>query len=297
MISRVTQNTLMRDFVTRVGNIQRDLATAEEVVSTQKKLNHPSDDPAGAAQASRINDQQADLQTLQTAVGFGTSVLSAQDTALQQADSLMTRAREIATQMSNSTMSPALRQSAAQEVAEIERSMIGLGNTSVAGRHVFGGLATGPDPFTSLDSGSFDPNNPYTGPSAPFYLRTGPGQTQTRLTTPGDQVFNSSIKALDDLRTTLAAGNAPTANLDPIDAAATAMRNEDASVGGRLKNLDDRSQQITAEIAQATVNLGSIENADTAAAISNLSQIQTALQATFQSGKVLQTSILDYLTL
>ena len=43
--------------------------------------------------------------------------------------------------------------------------------------------------------------------------------------------------------------------------------------------------------------LGDIEGADYATVITELTQLQTALQATLQSGQTLQTSILDYLSL
>jgi hypothetical protein len=96
-----------------------------------------------------------------------------------------------------------------------------LGNTSIAGRHVFGGLASGTAPFASFDAPGFDPAAPYSGPAAPFVIRIGSDET-LRVTTPGDQVFGDAVATLDDLRQTVAAGNAPVANLDAINTATRA---------------------------------------------------------------------------
>ena len=75
------------------------------------------------------------------------------------------------------------------------------------------------------------------------------------------------------------------------------LRDERASVGVRARQLGDRATAITASVAQLSERLGSIEDSDYATVITDLTQLQTALQATLSSGQALQTSILDYLNL
>lgn len=296
MIGRVTQSTVTRQLLDNIQKLQARISDAQDALSTSKRLRAPSDDPAGAALANQLRGQSQDLTALQNTVSFGTAVLGAQDDALSQAGDLLTRARELATQQSSGLLDPQSRQAAASEVADIERSMIALGNTQVEGRYIFGGLGTGAAPFTGLDDVGFDPLNPYTGPTTSFVARTS-SQGTTRLSTPGDQVFGSSIAALDGLRQSLAAGNAPTASVDALSQAATDISTERTSVGGRASQLDDSATQISSGLAQVQARLGSIEGADYAATITQLTQLQTALQATLASGQTLQTSILDYLKL
>jgi flagellin-like hook-associated protein FlgL len=118
-----------------------------------------------------------------------------------------------------------------------------------------------------------------------------------RLTSDGGQVFGSSIAALDDLRQTLAAGNSSTGNIDPVSDAANDLRGERTSVGGRARSLEDRASELTNGVSKITVRLGDIEGADYATVITELTQLQTALQATLSSSQIMQTSILDYLNL
>ena len=296
MIGRVTQSMLSDQLLGNVRQLQRRLLDAQDALSSGKTLREPSDDPAGAALVNGLRAQSRDLTSLSRTIGFGRAVLSAQDDALDQAESLLVRAKEIATQQGGTLATPESRQAAAEEVDAIERQLIALGNTSIDGRHVFGGLASGTAPFTGLDDPGFDPLNPYAGPADPFSIRTAPGTT-VRLTTPGGDVFGSSIAALDDLRQTLAGGNAPTASIDVLEAAADDLRTERTSVGGRARGLEDRASDITAGVSKVTARLGEIEGADYATVITELTQLQTALQATLASGQTLQTSILDYLRL
>ena len=102
------------------------------------------------------------------------------------------------------------------------------------------------------------------------------------------------IEAIDDLRQTLAAGNPPVASLDDIEAAAEVLREERASVGGRQARLEGRTEEIEASLVDTQKLLGSIEDADLTVSISELTQLQTALQATLATASTLQTSILDY---
>lgn len=296
MIARVTQSTISRQLLGGVRQIERRLLDAQDQLSSGKRLRAASDDPAGAALVNGLRAESRDLTALTRTVNFGTAVLSAEDDALEQAESLLVRAREIASQQAGGLASTQSRQQAAAEVAEIERGLIALANTQVDGRYVFAGLASGATPFTALDDGGFDPLNPYTGGADPFVVRTS-DTTTTRLTTPGDQVFGASIAALDELRLTLAAGNPPTTSIDTVEQAAEGLRGERASVGGRARQLADRATDITAGIARVTERLGDIEGADYATVVTELTLLQTALQATLASGQTLQTSILDYLSL
>jgi len=294
ILGRVTQSTIFRTLTSSVDRLQRQLARAQEEVSSQKKLLSASDDPAGAAQANRLRGENTSLKALDDGIGFGTAVLGAQDGALDQAGNLVARAQEIATQQASGLTTPEARQQASEEVAQIERGMLTLANTQVAGRYVFGGLATGPQPFANLDDPGFDPTTAYSGSTTPFTLPIASGQTVT-LTTPGDQVFGSTITALDHLRTTLAAGTSPDTSVDELNVAGDALRAERANVGGRVTRLQDRSAQIGRLSDTATSLLSGVEDADLTTAISQLVQLQTALQATLASGSTLQQSILDYL--
>lgn len=294
MITRVTQGVLVRELLSSVRRLQARLAVKQAELASGKRLREPSDDPAGAARANAVRGEIRDLGALDDTLGFATAVLGAQDAALEQAEGVLTRAREIAAQQASGLVTAEGRQQAAAEVAELERALLSLGNAQVGGRYVFAGLASGAAPFRQLDEPGFDPLAPYAGPAAPFVVRSAADAT-TRLTTPGDQVFGEAVAALDELRVRLLAGDPPTASLAALDAAAETLRLERASVGGRARLVAERTDEVHAALERAKARLGTIEDADPAEVITELTRLEIALQATLESGRVLQVSILDHL--
>lgn len=297
MISRVSQSMLFRDMLSGVGRLQSRLVDAQDEVSSGRRLREPSDDPTGLARAVRLHSRISDLGAVSDDVAFGTMVLGLQDTAIEDAEALLIRAQEIASQHANGLTTTDERVQAASEVAELESGLISIANTSVGGRYVFGGLATGETPFVQLEDTGFDPLDPYRGSAEAFSIRSGPDGSTTRITTPGDQVFNQAIAVLDELRLTLEAGDDSAASVDAIEAASIALSDERASVGGRARRLEDRDTEIDRLLDRSEAALSDIESADVAESITELTRLQLALEATLESSKVLQTSILDHLRL
>lgn len=297
MVVRVTQNTLARQLQEHVGRLQAEIARAQGVVSSQKRLLLPSDDPVGTALVDGLRGDTARLQSFLGTVGFGQAVLGSEDGALDQAHALLIRAQEIASQNSGTLSTVADRQAASEEVAELERALLTLGNTTVGGRYVFAGLARGTAPFAGLDDPGFVAANAYSGPTDPFSVPPSDDQL-VRLTTPGNQVFGSAIVALDDLRQTLAAGNSSSGNFTALQAAADGLRLERSSVGGRLARLNGRDSEIRDAIVGAQSRQSKVEDADISETVVQLTQLQNALQATLTVGRVvLDLNVLDYVTL
>ena len=294
MVNRVTERTLLGDFASAVGRLRRQQAEAQNALSSQKRLREPSDDPVATAQSTRLRGEARELGAYRDSVGVGSATLGAEDAALGQVHDILIRAREIAAGLSGGLATPESRQIAAEEVTELEKGALALGNTTVGGRYIFGGLTTSGPVFTNLDDPGFTPATAYTGSTTPFEVRTARDET-VRVTTAGNQVFGSTLQALDDLRQTLAAGNDPNASLAPLDSAANDIRLERASVGGRLARLQTRDQEIGSAVVTAKSMLSDVEDADLTETVTQLAQIQNALEATLTAGStLLQTSILDF---
>lgn len=297
MVSRVTERTLIADFTMSVSRLRRAQADAQAALSSQKRLREPSDDPVGAARSTRLRGEATELGGYRQSVGLGSSTLGAEDAVLGEIHDMLIRAREISAALSGNLTTPEARQTAAEEVTEIERGLLALGNTTVAGRYIFGGLSTTGPVFASLDDVGFTPATAYTGSTTPFSVRAARDES-VRITTNGGDVFGSSLQALDDLRQTLTAGNDPVASLAALEDAADDIRQERASVGGRLARLQSRDQEIGSAILTAKTLLSDVEDADLTETITQLAQVQNALEATLTAGtSLLQTSILDYLRL
>ncbi len=297
MVGRVTERTLIGDFTYAVSRLRREQAEAQNALSSQKRLREASDDPVGAARSTSLRGETKELESYRDSIGLATATLGAQDSVLGQVHDILIRAREIAAGLTGGLATPEARQTAAEEVTELERGLLSLANTTVAGRYIFAGLATDGPPFASLDDPGFTPATAYGGTTTPFEVRTARDET-VRVTTSGGDVFGSALQAIDDLRQTLEAGSPPTANLTPLEDAAEDIRQERASVGGRLARLQTRTQEIGDAILTSKTLLADVEDADLTETITRLAQVQNALEATLTAGtSLLQTTILDYLRL
>src|SRR3984957_15344659 len=139
------------DILADLWQSQAQEQTAIEQLSTGKRVNLPSDDPAAAAadvqnQALQSqNDQYLQNTTnLEGSLQTADSTLSSVVTALNQAISL-------GVQGGNGGMSPTQQQAIAQQVQAIQSQVVQLANTSYQGSYLFGGTTTQTPPF-ALDS-------------------------------------------------------------------------------------------------------------------------------------------------
>jgi flagellin-like hook-associated protein FlgL len=193
------------------------------------------------------------------------------------------------------------RDAAAEEVHGLLQELTRIGNDQVGGRRLFAALQqdSGTAPFDSPDQVGYDPTAAYHGPATGFSISVGAGATDVvRLSTPGDQVFGSSLVALADLEDRLRTGGDVNGAIDPLEAARQTVAAERASVGARENLLFDRLDQVKAQVLQQKTTRSRLADTDLTEAITRLTQLQTALQAALAAGsQIAQTSLTALLRL
>src|SRR2546428_5278843 len=298
-ISRVSDAQSFSLLVDRTGQLQVSLQTLEQEVAGGKRLFTPDDDPLGAAAATRAHSSLAALAQYGSASSFGTDVLGAEDKALGEAEQILVRAEEIATQQASSLLSPAERAAAREEVHGLLEGLTSLGNSELGGRRLFSGLALdGAVPFASVpdDVSGYDPKA-YTGSAQEFSVKVGGASSErVRITTRGDAVFGSSLQALKDLWTALDTNGDTAGTLAGLAAARDDLSTERASVGARQAELVGRTSQVKSLTIDQQKALSEAEDAALVAVIARLTQTQTALQAALTAGAAIaRTSLVDLL--
>lgn len=299
-ISRVSDAQSFSLLVDRTGQLQASLQTLEQEVASGKRLFTPDDDPLGAVAATRTEASLAALAQYSSTSSFGTDVLGAEDKALGEAEQILVRAEEIATQQASSLLSPAERAAAKEEVHGLLEGLTALGNSELGGRRIFAGLALdGAAPFAAVpdDVSGYDPAKAYTGSAQEFSVKVGGGPSErVRITTRGDAVFGSSLQALKDLWTALDTNGDTAGTLAGLATARGDLSTERASVGGRQAELVGRTSQVKSLTVDQQKALSEVEDADLVAVIARLTQTQTALQAALTAGaEIARTSLVDLL--
>lgn len=166
------------------------LIAAQQKLSSGKRIQTTSDDPAGAAQSLSLRGRLGDVDRWRSGVDAAKPLVGAATGALQQANDLLQRARELALQAANASQSPSDRTTLAIELDSVRESLLELANTKYGESYVFAGESSDRPAFVELDSGGTS-RIVYQGDSAQRTIEVGAG-VRVRLLGAGSKFFGSS---------------------------------------------------------------------------------------------------------
>jgi len=176
------------------------LLRAQSELITQKKLQNASDNPAGAVQVLRIRQTVAEYDQFLTSMTRARSRLEVTDTVLGNFGNAIIRARELAVQMGNGSLSASARQGIAKEAEAVLLSMQALTNSvDPEGARMFAGFKTETEPVASRApvAGEVDVNGDpivsrvwtYEGDSEVRFTAITEARTDFPTTITGDRIF------------------------------------------------------------------------------------------------------------
>ena len=148
MILRMSTAGLHAQGLNALLKRQQDLARTQQQLTTGSKLNRAAEDPSGAAQAQRLDHLVTALDTFGRNAGVLEQRLRLQEQALGDAGDQLIRARELAVQGNNATLSQTDRQALAAEIRQLRAQMLSIANRDDGtGRYLFAGRQDGVMPF------------------------------------------------------------------------------------------------------------------------------------------------------
>ncbi|MGD0963641.1 MAG: flagellar hook-associated protein FlgL [Candidatus Acidiferrales bacterium] len=297
MSVRLNPNVLP-DLLTSIEQAQQNQQNAIEQMSTGKSVNNLSDNPAAAAALVGNDALTSENDQFLTNISDVQGKMQAADSALNNAQQLLTTAITVGAEGANGTMSAADRQALAQQVQGLQQQMLGLANTTYQGVYVFAGTNVSAPPF--VQDASAASGVQYNGNSGVTSVQVGEGQSvQTDL--PGDQLFlnpsGSILGALNDLANALTSGNGLDAANTEVQQAFAQLNTQQVFYGNALSQLQNSQNFLN----QEQVNLSSQQNqlvgANLTAIVAQDSQDQVDLQAALSAtGQVLNLpNLLSYL--
>lgn len=292
--NKVLNNTVM-------GSMQRNLETLMELqdsASSGKKINKPSDDPAGAAKVINYNAAISKAGQYQRNIDNATAFLNATESAVTETQETLQRAKELALSARSDIYSTADRNTMAKEVEQLYEHVKQLANTQYDSRYIFAGFRTDVVPYD--DTGS------YTGTASTdgyMDVEIDAGNTIS-INMPGYAVFGSAtdgtdiLAALDDLKTAM--------EINDSDGIETAMTSLDegmdqandalAEIGARLNRLEIAKSHFDKLQFDLAKYKSDTEDADITKIISEIALQQSMLEVSrATAARVLQQSILDFL--
>lgn len=217
MTLRISTNQAISSFIDQMYKQRSQLADVQNEISTGVKVSKPSDDPANAGTIAEYQSTLVKIQRHQERISQGTGLLQVQESALQEANNLLVRAKELASQAANETLSSEQRAQMSVEVFGIRDALVSLANTRYQTAYIWGGTDTDDPPFgrsvplTYPDPNLTDPTNPagirydYDGVNTvtPNSIRVN-DSTTVPVQTNGDVVWLNALAGVERLGRALA---------------------------------------------------------------------------------------------
>lgn len=285
----------------QVSAARRRFTTAQEQISTGKKINRPSDDPRGAAAVIDLRTSQSEINQMKRNAGAASDVLLASDGALDHYENLIDRARTLLMQGASGTTTPVSRGALAAEVDNLRIQMLAIANSQREGIYLFGGTRQDEPPYNSATG------VPSATLSAERKLRVEPNMAPITVGFRAEDVFADANGAVFDTLTGVAAalrgtGN-PTADettvlqgIDRLDAYGELAKIARARVGPNINVAEAALERLGDSFLSSEETAQRIESVDIAEAAVRLSESQNALQAIIAArGTTGRRSLIDYL--
>jgi flagellar hook-associated protein 3 FlgL len=155
----------------QLGSLTSKMQTANEVSSTQKRINEISDDPLGLSQVLSLRNTIGNLEQIQRNVTMGKSWLQSSESALDSVNNLILEAKTSILRLSSDSTTADERLDAVEQIDNVIELMVSLGNTQVNGSYIFSGTDTNIIPL--IYDTSVNPEKVvYQGNHIPFEIRT-----------------------------------------------------------------------------------------------------------------------------
>ena len=137
---RVTQRMMYGDMVSRMQTSLSDYMVSNEQGATQKRINRPSDDPAGTYRVLTCRNKISDIEQLKTNTDTALGWLQLADNVLAtQVPNAIIGLKSLAEQASTGTYTADQRRLMADEARAYFGQLLNLANTEFEGRQLFAG--------------------------------------------------------------------------------------------------------------------------------------------------------------
>lgn len=140
---RITNQMIQNNSLNNISINKNQMSTLDTQLSTQKKINRPSEDPIIAIRALRLRTSLSEVtQYLDKNIPDANSWLDVTEGALNEVDSIVSDVYKYCVQGSTDTLSLNERKIISDSLKELREALYSQGDADYAGRYVFTGFRT-----------------------------------------------------------------------------------------------------------------------------------------------------------
>src|SRR5689334_21452525 len=198
----------------------RDQAVAQQELSTGRRVNQPSDDPAATAVDIGIHAQTSQIDQFTQTISNVSGLMQTADSVMSSVNTVLTQALTLGVQAGNSNLSPSERSTLGSQIQSIAGQVLGFANTVYQGNYIFAGTKSGQQAYVAYPTSATGVT--YQGDTGVNKVEISQGQT-IAVNQPGSQVFsggfNDIFAALTNLAQAAQTGNGVSAAIDQLRSA------------------------------------------------------------------------------
>ena len=239
MIGRLSTLQFNQSGVTTILDAQAQVARLQEQIGTGRRIMTPSDDPSGSAQLVQLNTELSKIESHQKNIAAVTSALSFEEVALNSANDVLLRVRELTIQGQTGTLAQSDRDAIATEIDGLREQLLSIGNMQNAeGDYIFAGTAS--------NEPAYDANAVFQGDAVVRQVNIGEGIRVARGHS-GAEVFEAVNGGLN--------------TFDVLAGLSQALRNNDQEVvSARFIDVDEATEKLSSTRTSIGVRMNWIEN-------------------------------------
>lgn len=297
---RITHNMMHQGALARYQQNLRQIAAAQDRVSSGLRILKASDDPVAASGTMKAAGSLRALEQYRRNVGAAEMRLDAEETAYSSLSDILVRAKELAIGQATDTASAETRLMVRAEINQLLGIAVQIANTQVGGSHIFGGTSADQPPVTWTDPNAAPPEV-VLDPVDPGHHRTEIAAGQFVITSNNaHEVFTASgvFDALWNLSTALGDNNVQGIRdtMGELDVSFERVQSMIGDIGARSARLQVTASNLDALEINLLTFKSNLEEVDFEKAVTELISRQTTFQAAMlATSRVMGMNLTDYL--
>ncbi len=287
---RITNKMMTANIKRNVFRQSEQLLRSQEILTSGKRINRPSDDPVGIGKVLDYRKTLASFEQYERNIQQAKNRIEFMETTLEGVDELIVDAKNWAVNQSGS--STADRDAAIKSVQSIREQILQLANSKMGRNYIFSGFQT--------DSPAFDASGGYNGDNGYFSVLTADG-AEMQIEADGGRLFQGTedvFDALDDLITGLQTDDVALidAQIDRLIGAQAQVREVRSENGAQYQQLELSEGQMAKLKMTVEELLDHTEKASVEEAIINLKNQEMAYEIALNtSARIVQPTLMNFL--
>lgn len=278
----------------RIGASQRALFEAQRRVTTGKRVETMSDDPAVAAQGIDLRRASARAEQYRANIASTSAELGLSEQALGEVTTVLRRANELAVKGSNGLNDQATRDGLLAELKGIEDRLLSLANSKGSkDQYLFAGRNSGEKPFEVTESGVL-----FHGDESQILVEVAPGESEAANVNAKAPLMQA-FEALSEIRQALQSGDAKRlgdTGLQQVQSAIQGVVTVRGDVGARMRGLEATATHHQRRIDQFAKTISDAEDVDLSVAITEFQAAEVAYTAALQvMSRSFGSSLMDFI--